>query len=48
MSTPISESEASFALGSIALWIGLAPILKPACEGANSALDETPRLRHVV
>jgi MFS family permease len=38
----------SFALGSIALWIGLAPILKPACEGANSALDETPRLRHVV
>jgi MFS family permease len=38
----------SFALGSIALWIGLASILKPACKGPNPELDETPRLRHVV
>jgi hypothetical protein len=29
----------SFALGSTALWLGFAPILKPACARRDGAID---------
>jgi MFS family permease len=38
----------SFALGSIALWIGCAPVLKPACRSADAKLEKSSPLGHVV